>query len=210
VWAARREISEPFCVINADDYYGRDSFRVMAEFLRLPAPDGPPCHWSMIGFRLKNTLSEHGKVARGICGVRDGLLTGIEELTNIYRTPDGAENRPDDGPVRKLSGEETVSLNMWGFTPAVFGAFGDSLTKFLEANATNLRAEFYIPAGVDAAIRQVKAVCRVLPTSSRWFGVTYQEDKKRVMAAIQSLVDAGEYPSPLWPGSSDIGRASSQ
>jgi hypothetical protein len=198
VWAARREIREPFCVINADDYYGCDSFRVMAEFLRRPDLDGPPCHWSMVGFQLKNTLSEHGKVARGICRVRDGLLTGIEELTNIYKTPNGAENRPVGGAVRNVSGDETVSLNMWGFTSGIFRAFESALSGFLQSHPANAGAEFYIPSGVDSAIRQGKAVCRVLPTSSQWFGVTYQDDKPRVVSAIRALVDAGEYPSPLW------------
>lgn len=198
VWAARHEVNEPFCVINADDYYGRDSFRVMADYLRRTDLDGPPCAWSMVGFQLKNTLSEHGKVARGICQVRDGLLTGVEELTDIYKTASGAENRPAGQPARTLTGEETVSLNMWGFRPALFAEFGAAFAEFLGVNLTNPKAEFFIPLGVDIAIRQGKAICRVLPTSSRWFGVTYHEDKTRVVTAIEALVDAGDYPSPLW------------
>jgi len=198
VWAARHEVREPFCVINADDYYGRDSFRVMADYLRRPDLDGPPFAWSMVGFQLRNTLSEHGKVARGICRVENGLLRSVEEMTAIYRTDSGAENRPPDGPVVPLTGSETVSLNMWGFTPALFAEFEASLAEFLTQKAGDLSAEYYIPLGVDIAIRQGKAVCRVLPTESQWFGVTYQEDKPRVVAAVQSLVDAGEYPSLLW------------
>jgi dTDP-glucose pyrophosphorylase len=205
VLAARHEIREPFCVINADDYYGRDSFQVMAEYLRRPALDGPPLAWSMVGFRLRNTLSEHGKVARGICEVRDGLLTGIEELTDIFKTPGGAENRPPEQAVRVLTGGEIVSLNMWGFTPGAFEDFGASFVGFLNENARSERAEFYIPSGVDAAIRGGRATCRVLPTKSQWFGVTYQDDKPRVTASIQSLVDRGEYPAPLWDGGT--GRA---
>jgi len=198
VLAARDEITEPFCVINADDYYGRDSFQVMADWLRRPDLDGPPCAWSMVGFRLRKTLSEHGKVARGICEVREGLLTGIEEMTDLYRTAGGAENRPSEGAARALDGETFVSLNMWGFTPAVFADFGASFAAFLEKNAGSERAEFYIPSGVDAAIQSGRATCRVLPTASQWFGVTYQDDKPRVTAAVQALVDAGEYPAPLW------------
>jgi dTDP-glucose pyrophosphorylase len=200
VLAARHEIREPFCVINADDYYGRDSFRVMADYLRQSDLDGSPLALSMIGFRLNKTLSEHGKVARGICEVSgSGLLIGIEELTDIFRTPDGAENRPPEQPVRPLTGDEIVSLNMWGFTPAVFADFSSSFAAFLKNNAASERAEFYIPSGVDAAIRAGRATCRVLPTISQWFGVTYQDDKPRVTASIQALVDAGEYASPLWP-----------
>jgi len=198
VLAARHEIREPFCVINADDYYGRDSFQVMADWLRRPDLDGPPCAWSMVGFRLRNTLSEHGKVARGICEVREGLLTGIEEMTDLYRTETGAENRPADGAARALSGDTFVSLNMWGFTPAAFADFGATFAAFMEKNSASERAEFYIPSGVDAAIQSGRATCRVLPTASQWFGVTYQDDKPRVTAAIRGLVDAGEYPSPLW------------
>lgn len=198
VLAARNEITERFCVINADDYYGRDSFQVMADWLRRPDLDGPPCAWSMVGFRLRKTLSEHGKVARGICEVREGLLTGIEEMTDLYRTANGAENRPADGPVRALDGDTFVSLNMWGFTPAVFADFGASFAAFLGKNAASERAEFYIPSGVDASIQSGRATCRVLPTASQWFGVTYQDDKPRVTAAIGALVDAGEYPAPLW------------
>lgn len=199
MWAARHEVREPFCVINADDYYGRDSFAVMAEYLRQPGLDGPPCAYSMVGFQLKNSLSEHGRVARGLCTVRgDGLLIGVEELTDIYQTATGAENRTEGQPARPLTGEEIVSLNMWGFTPAVFGQFTRSLVNFLRTGGSSLKAEFYIPRGVDDAIRNGEATCRVLPTSSQWFGVTYKEDKPRVVSAVKALVDAGQYPTPLW------------
>ncbi len=198
VWAARHEIREPFCVINADDYYGCDSFHVMGEYLRRPDLDGPPAAWSMVGFQLRKTLSEHGKVARGICSVQDGLLTGVEEMTDIHNTPEGAENRPEGKPPVPLSGLETVSLNMWGFTPALFEEFGESFTGFLQTSGSSPKAEFYIPLGVDLALAKGAATCRVLPSDSQWFGVTYQEDRPRVVAAVQSLVDAGHYPSPLW------------
>jgi hypothetical protein len=187
-------------VINADDYYGRDSFRVMGEYLKRADLDGPPEKWSMIGFRLRNTLSAYGKVARGICSARNGLLTGVEELTDIYKTADGAENRPEGGPVRPLTGLETVSLNMWGFTPVVFREFGASFADFLQGSGSNPKAEFYIPLGVDLAIQKGASTCRVLPTESQWFGVTYQEDKPRVVSEVKKLVDAGEYASPLWSG----------
>jgi hypothetical protein len=198
VLAARHEIREPFCVINADDYYGRDSFQVMAGHLRRTDLDGPPCAWSMVGFRLRNTLSDYGKVARGICETGNDLLTGIEELTDIFKTGDGAENRSSGQPVRPLRGDEIVSLNMWGFTPAVFDDFSASFSAFLEKNRTSEGAEFYIPSGVNTAIHAGRATCQVLPTLSQWFGVTYQDDKPRVTAALKTLVESGEYPSPLW------------
>lgn len=203
VWAARHAIHEPFCVINADDYYGTASFAAMGAFLRsLPPAQDPaqgPAPWSMVGFPLRNTLSEHGRVARGLCSVNpSGLLSSVEELTDIYRTPSGAENRTPDSPPRPLSGDETVSMNMWGFTPSVFDAFGAEFSRFLAASVSSPSAEFYIPLGVDAAIRSGAATCRVLPTDSQWFGVTWPDDRPRVVTAIQALVDSGHYRSPLW------------
>ena len=198
VWAARHAIKESFCVINADDFYGATSFRVMAEFLRTAVPATGPAPWSMVGFPLRNTLSEHGRVARGLCRVENGVLAGVEELTHIFRTPEGAENRPPDAPVRPLTGDETVSMNMWGFTPAVFDGFGAELARFLAERRHDPAAEFYIPLGVDAAIRAGSATCSVLPTDSQWFGVTWPDDRPRVVAAIANLVSAGQYPSPLW------------
>lgn len=200
VLAARHVIAEPFCVINADDFYGRDSFAAIAAFLRRPAaPAEGPARWAMVGFPLRNTLSEHGKVARGVCSTGpDGLLNGMEELTDIFQTETGAENRPEGRSARPLTGDETVSMNMWGFGPGVFARFEQSLSAFLTARPGELKAEFYLPLGVDEAIRAGHAVCEVLPTSSRWFGVTYQEDKPRVQEAVRGIVNAGEYPAPLW------------
>lgn len=200
VLAARQEMKEPFCVINADDFYGRISFARMADFLNRPsvAATGPH-RFSMVGFQLRNTLSEHGKVARGLCGLGpDRMLQSVEELTDIYKTATGAENRPENRPVRPLTGDETVSMNMWGFTPAVFEGFLQSFDHFLAANISNPKTEFYIPLGVDTLIRSGGATCEVLPTDSQWFGVTYQEDKPRVQEALQAIVSAGEYPAPLW------------
>lgn len=200
VLAARDSIAGPFCVINADDFYGRESFAGMGEFLKLPASSGTsPHHFSMIGFQLRRTLSEHGKVARGICSAApDGLLLSVEEMTDIYRTATGAENRPEGAPVIPLTGEETVSMNMWGFTPAVFDGFRSSFADFLKTRLTDPQAEFYIPLGVDRLIQNGTATCQVLPTGSQWFGVTYQQDKPLVQTALRDIVAAGEYPAPLW------------
>jgi UTP-glucose-1-phosphate uridylyltransferase len=199
VLAAREVIEEPFAVINADDFYGRDSFAQLGSFLQTPHLSQQPCRACMVGFVLANTLSEHGKVARGLCTVReDGLLARVEELTDIYKTPTGAENRPEGGAHRPLQGTELVSMNMWGFTPEIFSGLQEQFVAFLQAQAANPKAEYYIPLGIDGLIRAGMEQCRVLPTASRWFGVTYQNDKPFVQGELQKLVAAGEYPNPLW------------
>lgn len=199
VLAARAEITEPFCVINADDFYGREAFAAMARFLTRPRPGTGPLPLAMCGYELRRTLSEHGKVARGLCTTTpDGLLTKVEELTDIYVTPAGAENRPPDASARVLTGQETVSMNMWGFQPEVFPAFTAGLAEFLNVHLLDPKAEYYIPLAVDRLLQARTATCAVLPTSAQWFGVTYQDDKPRVQAALQAIVANGTYTSPLW------------
>ena len=199
VLAARQAIEEPFAVINADDFYGRDSFAQLGVFLQTPRLSAQSCRACMVGFVLANTLSEHGKVARGLCDVGgDGMLRSVEELTEIYKTPQGAENRPEGGPKRSLQGSELVSMNMWGFTPEIFSGLQEQFVAFLQTQGTNPKAEYYIPLGIDGLIRAGMEQCRVLPTASQWFGVTYQEDKPFVQSALRKLVEAGDYPNPLW------------
>lgn len=199
VLAARDIIHEPFGVINADDFYGRDSFAQLAAFLTTPELNSQSCRASMVGFVLKNTLSEHGKVARGLCDVgSDSKLASVEELTDIYKTSAGAENRPEAQPTRPLSGAELVSMNMWGFTPEIFTGLQEQFVEFLKEKAGEPKAEYYIPLGVDRLIQAGKEQVVVLPTASRWFGVTYQEDKPIVQAELKKLVETGEYPQPLW------------
>lgn len=200
VWAARRTIREPFCVINADDYYGRDSLQAIAAFLSRPELPAHPRRYAMVGYPLRQTLSEHGRVARGLCRVDpDGMLQGIEELTHIFPAGAGAENRPPGGDPRPLTGSEIVSLNLWGFTPVVFGQFGECFAEFLDSGGLlNPESEFYIPAALDVLLNRNEAVCEVIPTSSRWFGVTFQDDKPRVQAALQTMISAGLYPADLW------------
>jgi UTP-glucose-1-phosphate uridylyltransferase len=199
VLAARNQLHEPFCVINADDFYGRDSFASMAAFLTQPNLNAAETRCSSVGFVLKNTLSEHGKVARGICQVgSDGLLGNVVEMTDIFKTPTGAENRqPDTAPV-SLTGEEIVSMNMWGFVPGVLPGFWREFGAFLAEKGQNPTAEYYIPLGVDRLIKAGEEQVRVLPTTSKWFGVTYQEDKPLVQAALLELLATGEYPEQLW------------
>ena len=193
--AARNIVKEPFAVINADDFYGRDAFAKLAAFLS----STEPMHFAMVGYKLALTLSENGSVARGICDVAaDGTLKGVTEMTKIVRTSEGAENRENpDAPV-KLTAKELVSMNLWGFTPELFAALEARFPAWLAENGTKEKSEWYIPFVVDELIHEGKATCKVLPTESSWFGVTYREDKPFVVNEIRKLVDAGEYPSKLF------------
>ncbi len=196
VLCARKQVRDPFAVINADDFYGRDTYRSLGLFLAAPKPAGT---YAMVGFQLKNTLSENGTVARGVCRAdAGGLLTSIEELTAIEKTGGGARNKDADGAYRPLSGAETVSMNCWGFQTDLFGHLEEKFGRFLSQNIGNIKAECYLPSAVNDLIGEKKATVRVLPTSSSWFGVTYREDRPMVVDSIRGLVKAGEYPSQLW------------
>jgi hypothetical protein len=205
VWCAREAVHEPFAVINADDFYGADSFAQLAKFLASPAasprgfdpmsghrtPRSMAAQFAMVGFTLANTLSEHGAVARGLSVTGPGgLLESITEQTCILAA--------DVGAGRKFSGQETVSMNCWGFTPALFAGLDRQLHEFFAARGGDAKAEFYLPLSVSEMITRREATVRVLPTGSVWFGVTYREDKPRVVATIAELVRAGKYPSKLF------------
>ncbi len=197
--AAAGVVHEPCLMINADDFYGQDAFKILADDLTKPRADDGKSHYSMAGFHLKNTLSEHGSVARGVC-TRDaaGMLASLTEMTKIFKTPEGAENRKDPAAPVKLTGDEPVSMNFFGFTPDFFGHLREAFVDFLRESGTDLKSECYVPKVVDVLIRDGKADVRVIDTNGKWFGVTYPEDKAEVVASIQALIDAGEYPSPLW------------
>jgi hypothetical protein len=188
VWCARDVVRENFAVINADDFYGADSFAQLARFLgRAQGPD-----FAMVGFRMRNTLSEHGAVSRGLCAAGpDGLLTSITEVHGIVAA--------EVGSGRTYSGDEIVSMNCWGFTPALFSGLDRQFREFLATRGTEEKAEFYLPAAVSGMVARREATARLLPTSASWFGVTYREDKPRVTAAVAGLVASGQYPSPLFP-----------
>ncbi len=193
VWCAREAVREPFAVINADDFYGVDSFAQLARFLTSDAAASRTgaVQFAMVGFRLANTLSEHGAVARGICTAgAGGRLESLTERTGILAV--------DVGLGRAFSGDEIASMNCWGFTPALFAGLDRQFGAFLAERGGELKAEFYLPAAVSTMIAQGEATVRVLPTESAWFGVTYREDKPRVVAAIAELVRAGKYPAKLF------------
>ena len=192
--AARAAVSEPFAVINADDFYGRDAFAKLGAFLS----EAKPMHFAMVGYRLDLTLSENGSVARGICDVAaDGTLRGVTEMTKLVRAGDVAENRENPESPVAVPLDARVSMNLWGFTPELFDELERLFPEWLAANGALPKSEWYIPFVVDELIHAGRADCRVLPTDSRWFGVTYREDKPFVMAEIAKLVAAGEYPGNL-------------
>jgi hypothetical protein len=187
-------IHKPFAVINADDFYGAESYRVLAQHLQSGAPE-----YSMVGFVLRNTLSEFGTVARGVCQVSsDGYLETISELTSIGRDGDRAKNTDSEGKVTLLTGDEPVSMNMWGFTPGVFGQLEEHFKKFLEQNGADAKRECYVPSTVNEMLQAGQAKVKVLHSNDPWFGVTYREDHPQVVASIKKLIDSGTYPESLW------------
>lgn len=191
VLAAAEVIHEPFAVINADDFYGQESFQSLSRHLQTESSG-----YAMIGFILRNTLSEFGSVARGISAVdENGYLASVVEVTGIER--DSGEIKAGGGI--RLSGDEIVSMNMWGFTPRVFDQLRAYFESFLEANSLDQRAECYLPNAVNSLIHSGESRVRVLPTSEAWFGVTYREDRPRVVESIGRLVSSGVYPERLWP-----------
>jgi UTP-glucose-1-phosphate uridylyltransferase len=197
ILCAREAVHAPFAVINADDFYGRDSYVTLGRFLAAQANTSN--RYAMVGFTLKNTLSEHGTVARGVCQTDgEGRLTDIQELTKISKLAVGAEHRGEDGVVVALSGEEPVSMNMWGFTPAIFPQLEADFLAFLSAKGSEMKSEAYIPLSVGNLIRSGQASCQVLRSDSTWFGVTYREDKPVVQASIAEQVGSGAYPPSLW------------
>ena len=193
-------INEPFAVINCDDFYGSDSYRSMAQFLS-SLPEGSKNRYAMVGFRVGNTLSESGTVSRGICGTDENrMLTSVVERTKIQRM-DGEVKYIDDNGEWTATPENTpVSMNFWGFTPDYFGYSADLFVQFLSnpQNMENLKSEFFIPFVVDKLIAEGTATVEVLDTTSKWFGVTYPEDRPSVVEKIKDLVAAGVYPEKLF------------
>ncbi len=194
VWCARHAIDAPFVAINADDFYGADAFRQLGDFLTKVDPSAHPATFAMAGYRLDKTLSEHGTVARGICRVgADGLLRGVEEITDLARRADGAVASSD----RTFADDSPVSMNFWGFTPQIFPLLEKVLRVFLAEHGSSEKAECYIPSAVAEMISSGAATVRVLPTDAPWFGVTYRDDRPRVVESLRQLVAGGQYPAAL-------------
>ena len=193
-------IKEPFAVINCDDFYGSDSFKVMGKFLS-ELPEGAKNTYSMVGFRVGNTLSESGTVSRGVCTTdANNHLTSVVERTKIQRIDGEVKYIDDNGEWTATADNTPVSMNFWGFTPDYFAYSKEFFKTFLSdpKNMSNLKSEFFIPLMVDKLIADGTATVEVLDTASKWFGVTYPEDRQGVVDKIQALVDAGEYPEKLF------------
>ena len=199
VLMAKDKIHEPFIVINGDDYYGRDSFRIAAEWCK--AHENTSNVYAIVGFEVDNTLSESGGVSRGICFYQpDGRLTGVVEHHNVQIEADGVLRGDNSvtGERVELHAKDLCSMNMWCFTPDYFANSEAFFGTFLKERGNELKSEFYIPYAVDLMIKNGTAICDVLSTSSRWFGVTYKEDRPAVVAKFAQLVADGVYPTPLY------------
>jgi UTP-glucose-1-phosphate uridylyltransferase len=186
VWCAREALGGPFAVINADDFYGARSFTGLAAFLARAEGN----EFAIVGFSLANTLSENGTVSRGVCEVKGGRLASITEQKAI--------DRADVGRGRRFSGDEIVSMNFWGFTPAVFEGLDAGLRAFLAAGGSDPKAEFYLPAAISDLVSKGAATVDVIPSADAWFGITYREDRPHVEAAVKALVASGRYPERLF------------
>lgn len=197
--AARASISGAFAVINADDFYGADSYQQIAKYFQEASESkDTKSHYCMVGYHITKTLSDHGDVNRGICSADNGFLKDVEEITEIKREDDGViRGNGLDGNRRVVSEEAVASMNFWGFTNEFFTQIEAHFITFLKEHGTEMKSECYIPTLVDELIREGNADCKVLETSSSWFGVTYPADKPHVVENIKKLIEAGEYPSPL-------------
>lgn len=201
VLSALSVIDGPFAVINADDYYGQQAFQLIYDYLTTHE-DGEKYQYTMVGYLLKNTLTENGHVARGVCETdAEGKLTGITERTRIEKHVSGPEYTEDDGATwHSLPEDAVVSMNMWGFTGSMMKELDARFAGFLRENVEKnpLKCEYFLPFVVDELIQEGKAEVTVLKSHDRWYGVTYKEDKPMVMKAIQELKDQGLYPQRLW------------
>jgi len=194
VLMAAEAVRGPFAVINADDFYGSEGYRLLTRHFAAGGTDS-----AMVGFVLRNTLSEFGVVARGICRVGgSGFLEGVEELLQIAKNGGRIRNTDTSGRVTELTGDELVSMNMWGFGPQVFGQLRERFERFLELKGTELKSECYLPSAVNELVAAGQARVKVLRSTDAWFGVTYREDHPRVVESICEMVREGRYPERLW------------
>lgn len=196
VLVAEDVVNEPFAVINADDFYGPSSFKICADFLINTCAREKG---AMVGYVLNNTLSDHGTVNRGVCqSDEDGNLSAVKECIKIEKHPDKVQYPGADGEMIALDPNSHVSMNFWAFHPAIFKTMKAHFIDFVDQNRDKPKAEFFIPLHVDHLIKSKKASFDILPCDEQWYGVTYQEDKPKVQAALKSMADANIYPAPLW------------
>jgi len=198
VYAARTAVSAPFVAINADDFYGPEGFALLAGFLA-EGEEGPPERYAMVGYRLRNTLSRHGSVARGVCETNAaGFLVAIREYERIESGDGDPVHRSDDGQRHAFAGNELVSMNLWGFRPGLMAHLEERFRAFLDRRGGDPAAEFYLPAAVGAMVAEGLASVRVLETGWPWFGLTHREDVGEVRGRLLALVERGVYPAKLW------------
>ncbi len=187
-------VNEPFAVQNADDFYGAEAYQVIAEeFAQMPE-DGS----CMVGYLIRNTLSPHGSVSRGLCTTTDGHLSGIAERTRIETNAAGTIQYFEDGQAVDMTGGEICSMNFWGFTPSFFQSLEEKFIAFLKEKGRELKSEWYIPDIVDEMINANQTCVKVLSSNGKWFGVTYPEDRPTVVASLKAMHEAGRYPENLW------------
>lgn len=201
VYCCRKYVDEPFAVINSDDFYGAEAFKCLADYLGKTQANDNIHRYSMAAYMLKNTLTENGSVSRGVCLDKDGNLTSITEHTKIERLSDGRLiNTDENGKIEELDENLHVSMNCWGFTPEFFGTLEKGLKDFFEINKGEKlnKAEYYLLTAVQDEIDAGTATVKLLETDAKWFGVTYKEDRPKVVEAIRRLIDEGKYPENLW------------
>ena len=199
VLCCREVVKEPFVVLNSDDYYGRDCFTLLADFLSTPREDGK-CHIAMAGYLLRNTLTENGHVSRGVCRTdAEGMLVGLDERTKIELHDGTPYYTEDDGVTwTALDPDGWVSMNCWAFPAGVLDRFEAMFRAFLDEKGGELKSEFYLPMAVDEMVAQGEADVKVLPTKNRWYGMTYAADHEQVKKALADLTEQGVYPAEMW------------
>jgi hypothetical protein len=200
IWCARERVREPFLSINADDYYGKASYKTAAEFLARPLLSGSLPEYCVVGYPVLQTLSQHGAVARAICDVDEqGFLKVLVERTSVERVGPTGRYLDENGAAQVLKGDEVVSMNMLGFSPALFQQLDRHLERFLQTRGrAEDKAECLIPVVLGDLLKEKAARVRVLPTSATWFGVTHAMDKPGVIETLRAMVERGDYPSPIW------------
>jgi NDP-sugar pyrophosphorylase family protein len=196
ILVTKDKIREPFGVINSDDYYGVESYRILHDFL---VNDKEPDTYAIIGYKLGNTLSDHGHVNRGVCRVSgDGLLENIVETRQIEKTSRGAKVEGPDGHVQEFTGDEVVSMNLFGFKPSCYSFLGEEFRNFINEKGMDLKSELDIPTSLDKFVKNGEIKIKVLMSNERWFGVTYREDKPFVVDSIRKMIRDGKYPARIY------------
>jgi len=197
ILAAKNEINEPFAVINADDFYGANAYKTVVDYFNKISPDSTD--YCMVGYQLGNTITEHGSVSRGVCVVNnENFLIRVDERTNIHKINHEIGFYENDSDWNKLDEKDTVSMNIWGFTPGFFSFLEKGFVKFLNEEISKEKSEYFIPTEVSNLIDSKQARVKMLISDAKWFGVTYQEDKPMVIESVKRLVESGIYPESLW------------